>query len=159
MSWLRWFWKFLRPGIVERELDDEVRFHLERQVEINIASGMTPEEARYSALRRFGGVDVVKEQCRDERPFAFLYLISQDLRLGIRFLRRNPGFAAVAVLSLAIAIGINTAMFSIVDALLLRDLPYRNPDRLVSIFGQAPGLMREEAGLSTAEFLRIRETC
>src|SRR5499426_1798676 len=120
-----------RRNQVEQELDEELRYHIERQIEEHIAKGMTPEEARYAALRAMGGVEQRKEECRDMRRVRLIEELMQDVRYGLRTLRRSPGFTAVAVLSLALGIGVNTAIFSVVDPLMIRSLPVEDPEQLV----------------------------
>ncbi|HKQ79500.1 MAG TPA: ABC transporter permease [Blastocatellia bacterium] len=120
---------------MEVELDEEVRFHLEREIEENIARGMSPEEARYAALRSFGGIERVKEESRDERGIRLLDEVRQDLRYGVRMLLKSPNYALIAVISLALGIGANTAIFSVVNTLLLKALPYHDPDRIVLVWG------------------------
>ena len=112
-------------------LGDDIRDHIERETQENIERGMSPEEARAAALRKFGNVTRIMEETRAVWISVWLEQLLQDVRYGIRGLRRNPGFAAVVVLTLALAIGMNTAVFSLVNAILVRPLPYPDPDRLV----------------------------
>src|SRR5262249_35905662 len=131
----------LRKSEMERELDEELRGHIERQTEQNIRLGMSQAEARQAALKSFGGVEQAKERSRDFRGVRWLEDLWQDLRYGARMLAKNPGFTLVVTLTLGLGVGANTAMFSIVDAVLLRPLPYKDADRLVAVFAKpaAPG--------------------
>jgi len=123
----------LRKRRADQELDAELQFHLEKQVEANIARGMPPSEARAAALCLFGGVEQMKEECRDVRGMALLDTLAQDIRYGLRMMWRSPAFTAVAVLSLGLGIGANTAIFSLINVVMLKNLPVKNPEQLVVI--------------------------
>jgi putative ABC transport system permease protein len=116
------------------QLDDELRFHFDRQVAENLAAGMSPEEARYAAMRAFGNPALLRDQARATWNWTWLESLVHDVRYSVRTLRRTPGFAAIAILIIALGIGANVALFTVVRSVLLKPLPYHDPDRLVSIY-------------------------
>jgi len=127
-------WRALfRKDELERELDAELRFHVERETAQNLRSGMDQEEARYAALRSFGGIEQSREECRDARGLRLIEEFCQDLRYGVRALGKNRSFTTIAVLSLALGIGANTAIFQLIDAVRLRTLPVKAPQELAEI--------------------------
>src|SRR5712691_6305611 len=134
-------------------IGDEVRFHRDRLIEDYMAAGMDREEAERRAFLEFGDVAQIEEACRDVRG-RWLEDLAKDLRYALRTLRRNPGFSAVAVLSLALGIGANTAIFSLVNAVMLRTLPVRAPDRLVHITRITPGGRPGSVSYPLFEYLR-----
>ena len=137
---------FRRPRL-EADLNDELQDYVERQTTRYIDSGLSPKTARTAALRDVGGIQQVKEECRDIWTFTAFETLERDLHFGLRQLRRNPGFATVAILTLALGIGATAAIFSVVDAVLLRSLPYRDADRLVSVYED-----RSRTGFPRKEF-------
>jgi predicted permease len=152
-TWLR---ALLRRSEVERELNEEFRFHIERQTEQNIRLGMNPEEARFAARKAFGGVERAKERSRDARGVRWIEELWQDLRYGARMLMKRPVFTLIAILTLALGIGANTAIFNIVNALLLRPIPsVVEEERLVNV-----GRTHEDAvfdSLSYPDYMDYRE--
>ncbi len=123
-----------RRGLLDRELDEEMKFHFNLLIEQEIARGLPPQEARYAALRAMGPITQNQEVCRDMRQVNWIGDLQQDLRYGVRTLRRNPVFSLVAVIALALGIGVNTAMYSVAYGMLFRPLPYADPDRVAVVY-------------------------
>ena len=118
----------------DEELDKELRFHLDQQIEEKVAAGLPLREARYAAMCRLGGVDRIKEECRDMRRMNYMHDFVQDLRYAARTFVKERGFSALVALTLGLGIGANSAIFSVIDGVLLKKLPYRQPDRIVRVF-------------------------
>ncbi|HVU18090.1 MAG TPA: ABC transporter permease [Candidatus Didemnitutus sp.] len=141
----------------ERDLQRELQHHLEREAEENRRAGMSPAEARLAAERAFGGVAQVQEEVRDAWGIRFVDHLHQDISYGLRGLRRNPGYMIVVILTLALGIGANTAIFSVVHGVLLRPLAYAQPDRLVTVNQAAPKVGQPTLGFSVPDFMDFRE--
>jgi predicted permease len=157
--WLSRVWSALRRSQLERELQAELENHLELLTEENMRRGLGPEEARYAAQRSLGGIEQAKEAFRDEAGFRWLRSLGHDLRYALRLLRRNSGFTAVAVLSLALGVGANTAVFSIFNYAILRPLPVSHPEQLVTIThgnkNSSPD--QYDANISYPQYLELRD--
>lgn len=143
-EWLTWL-RFLIDRKPSGEIDEEMQFHLEQQTDANLAAGMTPAEARRQAVLSFGSVERAREQSSEQRPGYFAETLLQDVRYAMRGFRRNPVFTFTVVVTLMLGIGATTAVFSVVDRILFRALPYAHADRLVSL-----GLVQS---LETQEFM------
>src|SRR5260370_41373674 len=118
---------------LDRDLSDELAAHLEMHTADNVRAGRSWDEARRGALIQLGGVEQTKESMRDRRSVPLLETVVRDVRFGLRMLRKSPGFTAVAVLTLALGIGANVAIFTLINGLILRPLPYPQPDRVVQV--------------------------
>src|SRR6267154_141899 len=147
-----------RKKSMERDLEDELRFHIEHQQAKYIRRGLSPEEATRKASLEFGGLDQIKEDCRQARGVAIFETLVQDVRFSLRGLRKSPGFTFVAVMTLALGIGATTAIFSVVDATLLHPLPYPQPEQLVSIQDDLPGVGARDVGMSEPEWQDLQHS-
>src|SRR5262245_47198033 len=133
-----WF----RPHRLDAEVSEELRFHLEREIQANIDAGMAPDEARRAAHVTTGNIPAVPEASQAGRSGAVFHQAARDLKLGMRLVRKAPGFAASAALVVALGIGTTTAIFSVVYGVMLRPLPYDEPERLVALWSRVPGAVQ-----------------
>ncbi len=153
-------WKRLstlwRGAELDRQMNAEVRFHLDMETEKHIKAGMTPEQARHRALRDFGPMEKHKEETREARGVSWVEMLIADLRYGARSLMKRPGYAALAVLTLGLGIGANTAIFSVINGVLLKPLPYEHGDRLVLVRQSASLAGQRTLGVAIAEYFDYR---
>ena len=141
---------------VEQELEEEFRFHLDELYRENVANGMAPEDARQAALRAMDGLAQQQERCRDARGVSFFEHVLQDVRFGARMLRKNAGFTLLAVLALALGIGANSAIYSVIYGVLLRPLPYADSDRIAVIYAHFTPQNMEHGTVSVADYLDLK---
>lgn len=162
MNWLGEFLRRLRMLLQRRrfdaELEEEMRVHLELREREQIESGMAADEARAAARRRFGNATYLREESRIAWGWEWLENAAHDIRYGTRMLRKSPGFSAVVILTMALGIGATTAIFTVVNATLLRPLPYPQPERLVSIVDDLPGLGARDVGMSPPEWEDLKRS-
>src|SRR5919108_1436314 len=161
MVWTRRFWlklqSLFRRARSTQRLNDEIQFHLDQQIAENVASGMSPAEARHAAMRTLGNSTILKEETRDTWGWTRLEQVAQDFRYGLRSLRKVPGFSAVAILSLALGIMATTAMYSVIYGVVLNPFPYRDVDTLMSVKVWSPDSTRYRLGYTVDQFLEVAE--
>ncbi len=155
MGWLQ---RLLSRARLEADLDKELRFHFENQVADKVRAGLAESEARRLTRIEFGGIEQIKEDCRERRGTMGLESLLQDLRYALRMFAKSPGFSAIAILTMALGIGATTAIFSLVDATLLHPLPYPHPEELVRIEDDLPGAGATDAGTSIPEWKDLQRS-
>src|SRR5262245_1772484 len=155
-SWLARLFGLFHRKRREREFAEELEGHLAMHTEDNLRAGMSPEEARRVALVKLGGVTWTQELHREQRGLPMLETLLQDIRFGLRMLRKHPGFSFVAILTLALGIGMNTAIFSVVYSVLLRPLPYSAPEKLMAVYSMRPQMNSFRSVVSAPDFVDWR---
>ncbi len=145
-----------RKDRLDRDMAEEMRYHLDQRIADHVADGMSPEDARFAAQRQFGNMSAIQEKARDQRGWTWFEHFGRDLRHGFRLLVRRPGFALAAVLTLALGIGANSAIFSVLNAVLLRPPPFDGPDRLVALWMENPAKGISRGRVSPADFVDWR---
>src|SRR5205809_115906 len=162
MDWLRELARRLRMLIhrqqFDADLEEEMRLHLELRQQEQLESGVTPQDTQAAARRRFGNTTYLKEESHLAWGWEWFEHLAADVRYGLRMLRKSPGFSAVAILTIALGIGATTAIFSVVDATLLRPLPYPEPEQLVSIQDDLPGVGAHDSGMSEPEWQDLQHS-
>src|SRR4030095_8499879 len=161
---MRWYYKLplrlrsiLHKNRAEMDLSEELQFHLQNQIDEYVALGMNPKEARHAALRSLGGIEQAKEECRDARKVSLIENFLQDIRFGLRMLRRNPGFSLLAILFLSLGIGANAAVFSWIEGILLRPYPLVvGQDRLYAVTATSRG-SSDHSGVSWPDWLDMQQ--
>ena len=151
---MNWLQRLLRSGRMEKELDSELRFHFESQVADKVHAGVTEAEARRTTRLEFGGIDQIKEGCRESRGTLWLESIAQDLRFGARILARSRGFSFTAILVLALGIGVSTLAFSLYNLVALQSIPVRDPATLVGIQRRSPQNVVPGVPYASIEYFR-----
>src|SRR6266851_8963346 len=154
-AWVLRLWAVFRRGPADAELGQELESHLQMHIADNVRAGMSKDEARRQALIKLGGLEATKEIYRERRGLPLVDTLVQDVRYGVRVLGKSRAFTFVAVATLALGIGVNTAIFTAFDALVLRPRPVKDPERLVSVFRTSPGESR--SGVSYPDYIYFRD--
>src|SRR5256884_6426081 len=152
------FARFVRRAETERELEQELASHIDMHADELERLGLTRAEAERRARIEFGSQEKFREECREAIAGNFIDVLLQDVRFSLRMLRKSPGFAAIVVLTIALGIGATTAIFSVVDATLLKPLPYSHPEELISIESDLPGINAHDVGMSQPEWQDLQQS-